>query len=77
MQLSYYSPEKSIAVIVTLPFDVIRTLLFPHVPSSVLSLFLLTLTEMSTKWILNAISTGAHIMKGKVLGNRMIDLYVR
>jgi N-acetylmuramic acid 6-phosphate (MurNAc-6-P) etherase len=30
--------------------------------------------EISAKWILNAISTGAHIMKGKVWSNRMIDL---
>jgi N-acetylmuramic acid 6-phosphate (MurNAc-6-P) etherase len=30
--------------------------------------------EISAKWILNAISTGAHILKGKVWSNRMIDL---
>ena len=29
------------------------------------------------KWVLNAISTGAHVVSGKVLGNRMIDLKVR
>ena len=29
------------------------------------------------KWVLNAISTGAHIISGKVLGNKMIDLKVR
>ncbi|XP_031436641.1 glucokinase regulatory protein [Clupea harengus] len=32
--------------------------------------------ELSTKWILNAISTGAHILKGKVYKNYMIDLKV-
>ncbi len=32
---------------------------------------------MSVKWVLNAISTGAHVMKGKVLGNKMVDLQVR
>ncbi|RXN29340.1 glucokinase regulatory [Labeo rohita] len=32
--------------------------------------------ELSTKWCLNAISTGAHVMKGKVYMNYMIDLRV-
>uniref|UniRef100_A0A8B9H6Q1 SIS domain-containing protein n=1 Tax=Astyanax mexicanus TaxID=7994 RepID=A0A8B9H6Q1_ASTMX len=32
--------------------------------------------ELSTKWCLNAISTGAHILKGKVYKNYMIDLRV-
>ncbi|XP_038655879.1 glucokinase regulatory protein isoform X2 [Scyliorhinus canicula] len=32
--------------------------------------------ELSTKWILNAISTGAHVLKGKVYYNYMIDLKV-
>lgn len=30
--------------------------------------------EVSLKWVLNAVSTGAHVMKGKVLKNCMIDL---
>jgi hypothetical protein len=34
------------------------------------------LLEAGVKWVLNAISTGAHIISGKVLGNRMIDLKV-
>ncbi|XP_033873455.3 glucokinase regulatory protein isoform X2 [Acipenser ruthenus] len=32
--------------------------------------------ELSTKWILNAISTGGHILKGKIYFNHMIDLKV-
>uniref|UniRef100_A0A4W3I2P2 Glucokinase regulatory protein n=1 Tax=Callorhinchus milii TaxID=7868 RepID=A0A4W3I2P2_CALMI len=32
--------------------------------------------ELSTKWVLNAISTGAHVLKGKVYYNHMIDLRV-
>ena len=32
--------------------------------------------EISVKWILNAISTGAHVLKGKVLRNFMIDVKV-
>ncbi len=35
------------------------------------------LYEIAVKWVLNAISTGAHVLRGKVLGNRMIDLQVR
>lgn len=35
------------------------------------------LFEIAVKWVLNAISTGAHVLRGKVLGNRMIDLQVR
>ena len=34
------------------------------------------LMEISIKWILNAISTGAHVLKGKVVRNFMIDLKV-
>lgn len=33
--------------------------------------------EIAVKWCLNAISTGAHILKGKVYGNIMIDVKVR
>lgn len=36
-----------------------------------------TMVEMSVKWTLNAISTGAHVMCGKVFTNRMIDVQVR
>ncbi|XP_063416204.1 glucokinase regulatory protein-like [Mytilus trossulus] len=32
--------------------------------------------ELSTKWILNAVTTGAHILKGKVYQNIMVDLKV-
>lgn len=34
------------------------------------------LLEIYIKWVLNAISTGAHVLKGKVLRNRMIDVKV-
>ena len=33
--------------------------------------------EIAVKWCLNAISTGAHILKGKVFRNIMIDVKVR
>lgn len=39
--------------------------------------FSMLFEEISTKWILNAITTGAHVMKGKVFQNIMVDLKVR
>ena len=33
--------------------------------------------ELAVKWTLNAVSTGAHIMKGKVFNNIMIDVKAR
>ncbi|NXG47225.1 GCKR protein, partial [Psilopogon haemacephalus] len=32
--------------------------------------------ELSTKWILNTVSTGAYILKGKILRNCMVDLRI-
>ncbi|KAL8184164.1 UNVERIFIED_CONTAM: hypothetical protein K2H54_008054 [Gekko kuhli] len=32
--------------------------------------------ELSTKWILNTVSTGAHMLKGKILRNYMVDMKV-
>ncbi|XP_071119150.1 glucokinase regulatory protein-like [Haliotis cracherodii] len=32
--------------------------------------------EIATKWVLNAVTTGAHILKGKVFQNNMVDLKV-
>jgi N-acetylmuramic acid 6-phosphate (MurNAc-6-P) etherase len=39
--------------------------------------FSMLFEEISAKWICNAITTGAHIMKGKVFQNIMVDLKVR
>lgn len=32
--------------------------------------------ELNTKWILNTVSTRAHILKGKILCNCMVDLLI-
>uniref|UniRef100_A0A8C7EI47 Glucokinase regulatory protein n=1 Tax=Nothoprocta perdicaria TaxID=30464 RepID=A0A8C7EI47_NOTPE len=32
--------------------------------------------ELSTKWILNTVSTGAHVLKGNILHNYMVDLRI-
>lgn len=47
-----------------------------QLPSFDLALQLPALLEISVKWALNAISTGAHVLKGKVWRNRMIDLTI-
>lgn len=41
-----------------------------------LSLPLSQKCELSTKLLLNAVSTGAHVLKGKVYQNHMIDVQV-
>uniref|UniRef100_F6Z539 Glucokinase regulator n=1 Tax=Monodelphis domestica TaxID=13616 RepID=F6Z539_MONDO len=33
--------------------------------------------ELSTKWVLNTVSTGAHVLRGKILYNHMLDLRLR
>jgi N-acetylmuramic acid 6-phosphate (MurNAc-6-P) etherase len=35
-----------------------------------------TYESLAVKWVLNAITTGGHVLAGKVLQNRMIDLRV-
>eukprot|EP00911_Craspedida_sp_UC1_P002144 UC1_evm2s1649 len=35
-----------------------------------------THTELATKLVLNALTTGAHVMRGRVMGNRMVDMQV-
>ena len=50
---------------------------FHHPMSVIFTDFLkLCFVEISVKWILNAISTGAHVLKGKVLRNFLIDVKV-
>ncbi|KAM9836019.1 glucokinase regulatory protein [Aulostomus maculatus] len=45
-------------------------------PSSASESFLHMQWELSTKLVLNAVSTGAHILKGKIYQNHMIDVQV-
>ncbi|CAJ1087053.1 glucokinase regulatory protein [Xyrichtys novacula] len=45
-------------------------------PSSAPESFLRMQWELSTKLLLNAVSTGAHILKGKIYQNHMIDVQV-
>ena len=47
-------------------------MLCPHMPH-----LSLCLAQVGTKWILNTMTTGAHVLKGKVVSNLMIDVQVR
>ena len=60
-----------------LPTHILCPLLDPSLPPTLISVFLGWLCEVALKWVLNAITTGGHVLKGKVLKNRMIDLQVR
>jgi len=61
--ISLNSPKPLLACSVALPYH----LMLSGLPS---------LLEISCKWILNVVSTGAHVLKGKVYRNRMIDLAI-
>ena len=55
----------------------VRSLTLTTLDHSLQGLQIELLQEMATKWCLNAITTGAHILKGKVYRNIMIDVKVR
>ena len=55
----------------------VRPLTLSTVGQNLQGLQIELLQEMATKWCLNAITTGAHILKGKVYKNIMIDVKVR
>ncbi len=65
------------SVCLTMPETVISAIISPWIHSDLCSSVVMSLSELSVKWVLNAISTGAHVLKGKVLGNRMIDMQAR
>jgi len=48
----------------------------PSPPSFPPSLSLSQQWELSTKLLLNAVSTGAHVLKGKIYQNHMVDVQV-
>lgn len=60
---------------INLPWDAIGALWpFDHYHDNHMSAIF---AEVAVKWVLNALTTGAHVMKGKVYGNKMVDLQVR
>ena len=77
----YLSPQMPAEVLnvfdntvsVTLPMSELSETLPEQVTSDNKQLY----AEMSVKWILNCVSTGAHILKGKIYQNIMVDVKVR
>ncbi|CAH1773385.1 unnamed protein product [Owenia fusiformis] len=65
-------PKASITLNMDLPWDECEEL----IGADLLSMCWMSLVEISSKWICNAISTGAHIMIGKIYQNIMIDVKV-
>ncbi len=55
------------------PLDVLVSV--PRVPASILGGASIP-AEFATKLVINALSTGAHVLSGKVYGNRMVDLRI-
>jgi len=64
-------PASDVTITLQLP-NKATTVLCPHVPH-----LSLCLAQVGIKWILNTMTTGAHVLKGKVVGNLMIDVQVR
>ncbi|KAM7325098.1 hypothetical protein ACRRTK_015351 [Alexandromys fortis] len=48
----------------------------PNFQRSRVSVFQKFQRELSTKWVLNTVSTGAHVLLGKTLQNHMLDLRI-
>ncbi|XP_060081243.1 glucokinase regulatory protein-like [Ylistrum balloti] len=62
--------DQSVAL--TLPEDDIKSLVGDHIWDQWQPLY----QEIATKWVCNAVTTGAHVLKGKVFENVMVDLKV-
>nr|XP_022317514.1 glucokinase regulatory protein-like [Crassostrea virginica] len=69
---SYTTFSSDIEVNISLPKEALVSL----VGEPVFQQYAMLFEEISTKWICNAVTTGAHIMKGKVFQNIMVDLKV-
>ncbi|XP_013406772.1 glucokinase regulatory protein [Lingula anatina] len=65
-------PKTTNKITVQLPWIQIQELFGPEHLDLSFKLF----AEIATKWVCNAVTTGAHIMQGKVYQNYMVDLRV-
>ncbi len=63
--------------VVQLQMPTIDSTLGQKLSSSCASLVSQFQAELATKWVCNALTTGAHILKGKVCLNFMVDVLVR
>lgn len=58
-------PGATVETDLCIPLEIPRHDILRHAP-----------TEMGIKLVLNAVTTGAHVLAGKVFGNRMVDLRI-
>ena len=72
------APDDSSAFSVKVTLDLTRVTPGSVIQDTALHPLVMTLyAELAIKWMLNAVSTGSHIIKGKVFNNIMIDLKPR
>ena len=67
------SSSEALDVTISLPWNVLDSLLTTPLVAECGQFFM----EMACKWTCNIISTGAHIIRGKIYENIMIDVRVR
>ena len=69
--LQTQSISGDVTIHLQLPTDTIKTL------CSHADHMIQCVAQMGIKWVLNALTTGAHVIKGKVVRNLMVDVQVR
>ncbi|BFZ16925.1 hypothetical protein BsWGS_19964 [Bradybaena similaris] len=71
-QVSTEEPACDLVINISLDLPLLKTCTPEHVKKLVYQLA----TEMCIKWLVNCLSTGAHVLKGKVYQNKMVDVRV-
>ncbi|KAK2173445.1 hypothetical protein NP493_873g00014 [Ridgeia piscesae] len=72
IEISLTSSSEGLEVTISLPWNVLDSLLTTPLVAECGQFFM----EMACKWTCNIISTGAHIIRGKIYENIMIDVRV-
>ena len=77
--ISLFSPEVAAVLVQIFCYTMALSpaaLPAPNFQRSRVSVFQKFQRELSTKWVLNTVSTGAHVLLGKTLQNHMLDLRI-
>ena len=77
--ISLFSPEVAAVLAQVFCYNMALSsaaLPAPNLQRSRVSVFQKFERELSTKWVLNTVSTGAHVLLGKMLQNHMLDLRI-
>ena len=77
--ISLFSPEVAAVLAQVFYYNMALSptaLPAPNFQCSRVSVFQKFQRELSTKWVLNTVSTGAHVLLGKMLQNHMLDLRI-